>query len=112
MVSDIHLGNPLYRSREPFVVVLRYAYAHDFAVCVNGDGVDIAQSSLARLARDLAGCNREFARFARRGLPITVMFEGSHTPGSYRTSVRIVAGQGAEVTVPVIVAVSASGPDK
>lgn len=46
------------------------------------------------------------------GLPITVMFEGSRAPGSYRTSVRIVAGQGAEVTVPVIAAVSASGPDK
>jgi len=70
VVSDIHLGNPLYRSRGPFVEVLQYACAHDLAVCINGDGVDIAQSSLPRLARDLAGCNREFARFARRGLPI------------------------------------------
>jgi UDP-2,3-diacylglucosamine pyrophosphatase LpxH len=70
VVSDVHLGNPLYRARQPFVEVLRYAYANDLAVCINGDGVDIAQLSLPRLARDLAGCNREFARFARRGLPI------------------------------------------
>jgi hypothetical protein len=49
---------------------------------------------------------------AHGGLPITVMFEGGDAAGSYRTSVRIVAGQGAQFTVPVIVTVSASGPDK
>jgi hypothetical protein len=49
---------------------------------------------------------------AHGGLPITVMFQGGNAPGSYRTSVRIVAGQGAQFTVPVIVTVSASGPDK
>ena len=43
------------------------------------------------------------------GLPITVTFEGGDAPGSYRTSVRITAGQGAEFTVPVIVAVLAAG---
>jgi len=46
------------------------------------------------------------------GLPIAVIFEGGNSPGSYRTSVRVVVGQGAEFTVPVIAAVSASGPDK
>ena len=49
---------------------------------------------------------------AHGGLPITVMFEGGDAAGSYRTSVRITVGQGAEFTVPVIVTVSASGPDK
>ena len=39
-------------------------------------------------------------------------FEGGDAPGSYRTSVRIVVGQGTEFTVPVTVAVSASGPVK
>src|SRR6266516_4191139 len=43
------------------------------------------------------------------GLPIMVRFEGGAAPGSYRTSVRITAGQGAEFTVPVIVAVLAAG---
>ena len=46
------------------------------------------------------------------GLPVRVTFEGGDAPGSYRTSVRIVTGQGTEFTVPVIVAVSASGPVK
>ncbi len=53
-----------------------------------------------------------FTAPAHGGLPIIVTFEGGDAPGSYRTSVRIVVGQGAEFTVPVIVAVSASGPVK
>jgi hypothetical protein len=53
-----------------------------------------------------------FTAPAYGGLPIMVMFEGGHAPGSYRTSVRIVARPGAEFTVPVIVAVSASAPVK
>jgi hypothetical protein len=53
-----------------------------------------------------------FTAPAYGGLPIIVTFEGGDAPGSYRTSVRIVADQGAEFTVPVIVAVSASGPVK
>ena len=53
-----------------------------------------------------------FTAPAHGGLPITVTFEGGDAAGSYRTSVRIVAGQGAQFTVPVIVTVSASGPDK
>ena len=53
-----------------------------------------------------------FTAPAHGGLPIIVTFGGGDTPGSYRTSLRIAAGQGAEFTVPVLVAVSASGPVK
>jgi len=53
-----------------------------------------------------------FTAPAHGGLPITVTFEGGDAAGSYRTSVRFVVGQGAEFTVPVTVAVSASGPVK
>jgi len=70
VVSDIHLGNPLYRARRPFIDFLRFACERQYAVCINGDGVDIVQSSFHRLARDLAACNREFSRFGSRGLPI------------------------------------------
>jgi UDP-2,3-diacylglucosamine pyrophosphatase LpxH len=70
VVSDVHLGNPLYKPCRRFVDFLRYAYEQDCAVCINGDGVDIVQSSVGRLARDLSSCNREFSRFVRRGIPI------------------------------------------
>jgi len=70
VVSDVHLGNPLYRPSRPFVDFMRFACEREYAVCINGDGVDIVQSSITRLARDLGRCNREFARFAKVGLPI------------------------------------------
>src|SRR5439155_643968 len=61
VVSDVHLGNPLYAARRPFVDFLRFALDREYPVCINGDGVDIIQSSVPRLARDLTGCNREFS---------------------------------------------------
>jgi UDP-2,3-diacylglucosamine pyrophosphatase LpxH len=70
VVSDLHLGNPLYRPRRPFADFMRFAREREYAVCINGDGVDIVQSSITRLARDLGRCNHEFARFAKAGLPI------------------------------------------
>jgi UDP-2,3-diacylglucosamine pyrophosphatase LpxH len=70
VVSDVHLGNPLYNARRPFLDFLRFAYEREFAVCINGDGIDIMQSTLASLSRDLTSCNREFMRFAQRGLRI------------------------------------------
>jgi UDP-2,3-diacylglucosamine pyrophosphatase LpxH len=70
VVSDVHLGNPLYQPPRPFVDFMRFAVERDYSLCINGDGVDMVQSSLKSLARDLSGCNREFARFASRGLPI------------------------------------------
>src|SRR5262249_41563349 len=70
VVSDIHLGNPLYRPRRRFVDFLRFACDNGYAVCVNGGGCALVQRPLAQVARALAGCNHEFARFASRGLPI------------------------------------------
>lgn len=49
---------------------MRFAREREYAVCINGDGIDIIQSSITKLARDLGRCNREFAHFAKAGLPI------------------------------------------
>ncbi|HKG93544.1 MAG TPA: metallophosphoesterase [Gemmatimonadaceae bacterium] len=70
VVSDVHLGNPLFRSRRPFLEFLRYALANDFSVCINGDGVDIAQTSISRLTHDLSESANYFGKFARSGLRI------------------------------------------
>jgi UDP-2,3-diacylglucosamine pyrophosphatase LpxH len=67
VVSDVHLGNPLFRSRRPFLEFLRYALANGFSVCINGDGVDIAQTSISRLTHDLSESANYFGKFARSG---------------------------------------------
>jgi hypothetical protein len=51
-----------------------------------------------------------FSAPARGGLPITVMFEGGNSAGTYRTSVRIRVGSGPEFTLPVTATVTVSGP--
>ena len=53
VISDIHLGNPLHRPREAFMNLVRFALDHRYSLCINGDGIDIAQLSLKRLTADL-----------------------------------------------------------
>jgi UDP-2,3-diacylglucosamine pyrophosphatase LpxH len=70
VVSDVHLGNPLYRARRPFVEFLKFALNHEYSVCLNGDGVDILQTSVGRLTRDLSEAASIFAKFGRRNLRV------------------------------------------
>jgi UDP-2,3-diacylglucosamine pyrophosphatase LpxH len=70
VVSDVHLGNPLFRARRPFVEFLEFALANEMPVCLNGDGVDILQATVGRLTRELSDCARYFARFAQRKIAI------------------------------------------
>jgi len=53
VVSDIHMGNRLHRTRRAFMEFVQFAVTNEYSICVNGDGVDIAQLSLAHLNDDL-----------------------------------------------------------
>lgn len=70
VVSDTHLGNPLFRSRKRFVEFLRYAWTNSWNVCINGDGVDIVQTTIARITRDLSDCAVQLRRFREHGLRV------------------------------------------
>jgi len=70
VVSDTHLGNPLFKSRKRFVEFLRYAWTNSWNVCINGDGVDIMQTTIARITRDLSECSVQLRRFGERGLRV------------------------------------------
>ncbi len=70
VVSDVHLGNALFHARRPFVEFLRYARGAGFGLCINGDGVDIVQTTLRQITRDLSDCTTELKKFARDGLPV------------------------------------------
>ena len=70
VVSDTHLGNPLFNARRPFVEFLRYASSNSWNVCINGDGVDIAQTSISRITRDLSECSTQLRRFTEHGLRV------------------------------------------
>lgn len=53
VVSDWHLGNPFCTVKNDIVRFLDYAHQNGFSICINGDGLDIAQTSFARLAGDV-----------------------------------------------------------
>jgi UDP-2,3-diacylglucosamine pyrophosphatase LpxH len=67
VVSDIHMGNALHRPRRAFLDFVHFAFENRYSVCVNGDGIDIAQLSLPHLNADLSPSVRLFMRFAETG---------------------------------------------
>lgn len=68
VISDLHLGNPFSNARQNVVDFLRYAADEGFAVCINGDGLEIAQTSLGKLARDVPEVFAQILLVARRKL--------------------------------------------
>ena len=67
VVSDIHMGNALHRPRRAFLDFVHFAFENRYSICINGDGLDIAQLSLQRLNADLTPSLKLFARFGETG---------------------------------------------
>lgn len=70
VVSDVHLGNRLFRARRPFIDFLNYARSHHYNLCINGDGVDIVQTTLMQITRDLFECTGSIRKFSHDGLKV------------------------------------------
>jgi UDP-2,3-diacylglucosamine pyrophosphatase LpxH len=71
VVSDLHLGNRVFpEAHRQFGALLRFACDHGFSLCLNGDGVDIAQLSPGRLTRELVACRRYLGPLAASGLKV------------------------------------------
>jgi UDP-2,3-diacylglucosamine pyrophosphatase LpxH len=70
VVSDIHMGNRLHRTRREFTAFVQFALDHRYSVCINGDGIDIAQLSLSLLVSDLTPSVGLFLRFWENDLRI------------------------------------------
>ncbi len=70
VVSDVHLGNRMFRSRRLFIELLNYALENSYSFCINGDGVEIIQSSLAQVMRDFGECAAYLRKFRQRGLRV------------------------------------------
>jgi len=70
VVSDVHMGNSLHRTRRAFRDFVQFALDHRYSVCINGDGIDIAQLSLAHLVSDLTPSLGLFLKFGDNDLRI------------------------------------------
>lgn len=67
VVSDLHLGNPFSRAKRRVVPFLRWAAAQGFDICINGDGLEIAQASFTKIAFEVPEFFRILGEIRRKG---------------------------------------------
>jgi UDP-2,3-diacylglucosamine pyrophosphatase LpxH len=53
VISDIHLGNPFSKGRDEALKFLKWAAKSGYDICINGDGLEIAQVSFGKLALEI-----------------------------------------------------------
>ncbi len=70
VVSDVHMGNRLHRTRRPFRDFVQFALDHRYSICINGDGIDISQLSLSHLVSDITPSLGLFLQFGENDLRI------------------------------------------
>jgi UDP-2,3-diacylglucosamine pyrophosphatase LpxH len=70
VVSDVHMGNRLHRTRRAFREFVQFALDHRYSIVINGDGIDIAQLSLSHLVSDLTPSLGLFLAFGENDLRI------------------------------------------
>ena len=67
VISDLHLGNPFSKAKNPTVEFLHWAARNGYDVVINGDGFEIAQVSFAKIARDVPEVFHALKTFTARG---------------------------------------------
>jgi UDP-2,3-diacylglucosamine pyrophosphatase LpxH len=53
VISDLHLGNPFSHACKKVIPFIKWAAANGYDVCINGDGLEIAQSSFFKIATEV-----------------------------------------------------------
>ena len=76
VTSDTHIGNLFCDARPGLIRLLDYARANKYNVCINGDGIDVLQTSVQKMTGETPALLREFRRIASE---ITIYYTiGNH----------------------------------
>ena len=67
VISDLHLGNPFSKAKNPTVEFFHWAGREGFDIVINGDGFEIAQVSFSKIARDVPEVFHAIKSFTARG---------------------------------------------
>lgn len=67
VISDLHLGNPFSTNGKKIVAFLRWATSEGYDICINGDGLEIAQSSFSKMTYDVPEFLRALSEIRRAG---------------------------------------------
>ncbi|MBS1958476.1 MAG: UDP-2,3-diacylglucosamine diphosphatase [Bdellovibrionales bacterium] len=77
VISDLHLGNPFSKARRKVAHFIRWAAAQGYDICINGDGLEIAQASFDRVMYEVPEFFRIIAEIRRRGREVYYVI-GNH----------------------------------
>jgi UDP-2,3-diacylglucosamine pyrophosphatase LpxH len=67
VVSDLHLGNPASHAASTFRSFLEYVRVEGFALCLNGDVVEMLQTRFSHLIREVLPLMTQISRLRREG---------------------------------------------
>lgn len=67
VISDLHLGNPFSTNGRGIVAFLKWATLEGFDICINGDGLEIAQSSFAKMTYEVPEFLRALSDIRKAG---------------------------------------------
>jgi UDP-2,3-diacylglucosamine pyrophosphatase LpxH len=67
VISDVHLGNPFSKGRHELINFLKWAAEHGFDICINGDGLEMAQVSFIKLAIEIPEIVRTLREINKMG---------------------------------------------
>ncbi len=67
IISDIHLGNPSFVQGKNLDSFLKYLSEKNLSLCINGDGIDLLQLSVPKLALDIHSILKGLQEFFARG---------------------------------------------
>ena len=62
VTSDAHIGSLFCDARRGLIRFLEFAHAHDFNVCINGDGIDVEYTTLRAFTAETSAFLRELGR--------------------------------------------------
>jgi len=65
VISDIHLGNLFFNTSGLLFRFLEYAARENYNLCINGDGLDIVQTSLIKMTKELSAAFDYLGRLVR-----------------------------------------------
>ena len=78
VISDLHLGNPVFRKNHSLVNFLSHLAKNGTSLCVNGDGMDLLQFSIPKFAKDILSTFKIIKDFFRSGTNEIYYVLGNH----------------------------------
>ncbi len=78
VISDLHLGNPIFLKNNSLGNFLRHLSKNGVSLCINGDGMDLLQFSIPKFAKDIMSTFKTLKDFFHSGKNEIYYVLGNH----------------------------------